>query len=47
MISNNNTPGTTGLPGKCPGKNGSLIVIFLIAPTFFPGSKMCKTFINQ
>src|SRR5699024_7081034 len=29
-----NTPGITGLPGKCPLNNSSLIVTFLLATAF-------------
>ena len=32
------TPGMTGCPGKCPAKNGSLIVTFLRATIRFPAS---------
>src|SRR5450432_1673382 len=31
------TPGITGYPGKCPAKNGSLMVTFLIALMCLPG----------
>src|SRR5512140_211507 len=32
------TPGMIGCPGKCPWKNGSLIVTFLMPTILFPGS---------
>src|SRR5688572_8675688 len=32
------TPGITGRPGKCPGKNGSFTVTFLIASMRLPGT---------
>jgi hypothetical protein len=36
MASTTSTPGITGRCGKCPGKNGSLMVTFLIAVSFSP-----------
>jgi len=33
-----NTPGITGCPGKCPSKNGSFIVTFLMPTIRFRGS---------
>jgi hypothetical protein len=33
------TPGITGRPGKCPPKNGSLTVTFLIASMTFPNPR--------
>ncbi len=48
MASTWSTPGMTGCPGKCPWKNGSLIVTCLTAVSFVsPSLRMTRSIIRN